>query len=163
MRWLLKLYPPAWQRRYRREMEAHLEVEPAGIRTALDLVAGAVDAWLNPEVIPAAAATEGEQIMITAARCESVAISRADAGRSAGWMIGTALVLTILGVTLDKTMGPHLAIDALLNSAFFIALTVSSRSTFLRPYSRTARNVLIGVGAVAWYAFFLAVGGLALT
>jgi predicted permease len=52
MKWLLNLYPPAWRRRYRRELEAYLELEPATLRTALDLISGAIDARLNSSWIP---------------------------------------------------------------------------------------------------------------
>ena len=52
MKWLLNLYPPAWRRRYRREVEAYLELEPPTLRTALDLIAGAIDARLNQSWIP---------------------------------------------------------------------------------------------------------------
>jgi hypothetical protein len=45
MKWLLKLYPPAWRRRYEAEMAALLEVEKTGRRTFLDLLRGAADAW----------------------------------------------------------------------------------------------------------------------
>ena len=102
MRWLLHLYPPAWRRRYRHEVEAYLETESRRLRTALDLIAGAVDAWLNPKWIPDVAKAGGGQALITASRCGSVAISTADAGRSAAWMIGTTLVLTGLAVGTGK-------------------------------------------------------------
>jgi len=46
MRWVLKLYPPAWRRRYEDEMAALLEEQRAGTRTVLDLVVGAADAWI---------------------------------------------------------------------------------------------------------------------
>jgi hypothetical protein len=156
MNWLLRLYPPAWQRRYRREVAEHLSAEPASLRTAFDLLAGAVDAWTNPNTIPVANEDEGGTEMITASRCQSVDISTADAARSAGWMIGVTLVLTVLATSADKLYGPHIAIEALLYSAFFIALTISSRSTYLRPYSWAARNVIIGLICLGWYAFFFA-------
>src|SRR4026207_1381962 len=47
--WLIRLYPPAWRRRYGRELAELLAARPASFRTAVDLVAGAVDAWLNPQ------------------------------------------------------------------------------------------------------------------
>ena|SRR5690242_8924663 len=46
MRWLLRLYPPAWRRRYEDEMAALLQEQRTGSRTALDLLRGAADAWL---------------------------------------------------------------------------------------------------------------------
>jgi hypothetical protein len=159
MSWLLKLYPPAWQRRYRRELRAHLETEPAKLRTAVDLIAGAIDAWRNPESIPTTAAGQ-EARMITAARCTSADISTADAGRSAAQMIGVTLFLTVVATALDKTVGPHYTIDALLNSAFFIALTISSRSTYLKPYSWAAKSSMIALMCLGWYAFFLAVSAI---
>jgi hypothetical protein len=46
MKWLLKLYPPAWRQRYEAEMAALLEEERAGTRTVVDLIRGATDAWI---------------------------------------------------------------------------------------------------------------------
>lgn len=155
MSWLLALYPPAWKRRYRREVEAHLRSEPAKLRTAVDLIAGAIDAWRNPDSIPDTT-TAPETDMITASRCSSIDISARDAGYSAAWMIGVTLALTVVATLLLKTLGPHPASQALLHSAFFIALTISSRTTYLKPYSWAARNTMIGLICVGWYAFFLA-------
>lgn len=156
MSWLLTLYPPAWKRRYRQEVETHLRSEPASLRTAVDLIAGAIDAWRNPDAIPSAP-RDPETDMITASRCSSIDISARDAGYSAGLMIGVTLLLTVLATVLNRTVGPHVAIDALLHSAFFIALTISSRATYLKPYSWAARNTMIALVCAAWYAFFLTV------
>jgi hypothetical protein len=49
-RWLLRLYPEAWQERYGEELETLLAERPAGILTSLDLVRGAADAQLHPEL-----------------------------------------------------------------------------------------------------------------
>jgi hypothetical protein len=46
MKWLLKLYPPAWRRRYEAEMAALLEDQKTGARTSVDLIRGAADAWV---------------------------------------------------------------------------------------------------------------------
>jgi hypothetical protein len=46
MKWLLRLYPPAWRRRYEAEMAVLLEEQRAGTRGAWDLVRGAADAWI---------------------------------------------------------------------------------------------------------------------
>jgi hypothetical protein len=45
LKWLLKIYPPAWRRRYEEEMAALLEEHRAGQRSVLDLLRGAADAW----------------------------------------------------------------------------------------------------------------------
>ena len=66
MTWLIRLYPPAWRRRYGRELAELLAAQPASFRTAVDLVAGAVDAWLNPQLSTAvtAASAKGAGAMV---------------------------------------------------------------------------------------------------
>jgi hypothetical protein len=44
--WMLRLYPPAWRRRYDAEMAALLEQHESSFATVLDLGRGAVDAWM---------------------------------------------------------------------------------------------------------------------
>jgi hypothetical protein len=46
---LLRLYPPAWRRRYEDEVRLVLDEAPIGGRGRLDLVRGALDAWIHPE------------------------------------------------------------------------------------------------------------------
>jgi hypothetical protein len=45
---LLRLYPAAWRARYGDEMTALLEERRLGPRDRLDLIRGALDAWLRP-------------------------------------------------------------------------------------------------------------------
>ena len=60
MTWLVKLYPPAWRRRYGRELAELIATEPASFGMAIDLIAAAVDAWLNPQSSTAAAAADAK-------------------------------------------------------------------------------------------------------
>jgi hypothetical protein len=54
---LIRLYPTAWRRRYAVEVLAMLEQRSVGSRDRLDLVRGALDAWLHePSRVPAFAA-----------------------------------------------------------------------------------------------------------
>jgi hypothetical protein len=55
MRWLLRLYPRDWRRRYGAEMEAFLAEARPGPRDVLDLLRGALDARLHPQCRPARA------------------------------------------------------------------------------------------------------------
>ena len=48
VKWLLRLYPSAWRQRYQEEMQALLELHTITAATALDLLFGALDAWLDP-------------------------------------------------------------------------------------------------------------------
>ena len=60
MTWLIRLYPPAWRRRYGRELAELIATQPASFGTAVDLVAGAIDAWLNPQSSTAATAADAK-------------------------------------------------------------------------------------------------------
>ena len=50
MRWLLRLYPAAWRQRYGEEFLSLLETERHGLRLYVDVVLGAIDAWLRPQL-----------------------------------------------------------------------------------------------------------------
>ena len=50
---LLRLYPEAWQARYGAEFADLLEARPPALRDRLDIVAGAIDARLHPQVVGA--------------------------------------------------------------------------------------------------------------
>ena len=138
-------------------MRDHLATEKFSLRTTLDLLAGAVDARLNPGWIPKTPQTGDVRTMITASRNEPTEVLWENAQRSGAWMLGTAAVLTTIGVALDKLDGDHILFTALIYSSFFIALMISTRHTFLRPYSRAARVALMAAGSVACYAFFVTV------
>ena len=47
MRWLVRLYPPAWRRRYEAEFLEVLEARGLSRAVAFDVARGAVDAWLR--------------------------------------------------------------------------------------------------------------------
>jgi hypothetical protein len=67
---LLQLYPGAWRSRYGAEMEALLEDRRPGFRERVDLVRGAIDAWLHPVVpsrVPAGSALLGGGVWTVAA------------------------------------------------------------------------------------------------
>jgi putative oligomerization/nucleic acid binding protein/FtsH-like protein len=49
-RTLLRLYPPRWRQRYEEEVGALLDDEPLSVGLVFDLVAGAFDANLHPEL-----------------------------------------------------------------------------------------------------------------
>jgi hypothetical protein len=48
---LLRLYPPAWRERYGAELASILEAQPPTLGDRLDLVRGAFDAHLHPELV----------------------------------------------------------------------------------------------------------------
>lgn len=67
---LLRLYPGVWRARYGDEMEALLDEGRPTLRERLDLVRGALDAWLHPPTpsrVPAIAALIGGGLWTVAA------------------------------------------------------------------------------------------------
>ena len=50
MSWLVRLYPAAWRRRYGDELETVLAAQAPSLLQALDVLRGALDAWLHPEL-----------------------------------------------------------------------------------------------------------------
>lgn len=51
---MLSLHPKAWRERYGEEVADLVASRPARLRTVLDLVSGAADAWLHHRRIPRA-------------------------------------------------------------------------------------------------------------
>jgi hypothetical protein len=51
---MLSLYPKAWRERYGEEVADLVASRPARVRTVLDLVSGAADAWLHHRRVPGA-------------------------------------------------------------------------------------------------------------
>lgn len=59
---MISLYPRSWRHRYGDEMRAVLDARPGGRADRLDLLRGALDAWLHPatpSMVPAVAALIG--------------------------------------------------------------------------------------------------------
>jgi hypothetical protein len=50
--WLLRLYPANWRRRYGEEFAALVESQPRSLRVVVDVLLGAFDAWLRPQLGP---------------------------------------------------------------------------------------------------------------
>ena len=147
---LIRLYPRAWRDRYGPEMRELLAAGKPSLRTYADLIAGAVDARLNPQWNPAERAgnTEGANQMVKAFRCAPAGVSLADQGRSVGWMLGGTLALTLFGVFLRQQLGPNSLSEGLLYSAFPASLMLSSECTYLKRYSPAARTVMSVGGAI---------------
>lgn len=147
---LLWLYPRRWRLRYGDEMAAMLEAERLTPRSLTDLIAGAIDARLNPQLTAARvpAVPKGTTMTTRLFRCAPEGVSSADQWRSAGWMLGGTLALTLFGMALRLRIGPNALSEALLYSAFPAALMLSNECTWFRPYSRAARLTMSLGGAL---------------
>lgn len=140
-----------------------LDEEPRSLRLSVDLMAGAVDAWMHPQWTPEAQ-EEGDEEMATNTACVYGRTSYAPhrAKISAAWMLGICLVSVMVGLALSSVFGDSLYTETIFNSAFFIALLVSNfEGRDPRPYTGVARLVILSAGSASIYGFFLVVSMLA--
>jgi hypothetical protein len=147
---LIRLYPRAWRQRYGHEMRQMLAEQKPSLRTFSDLIAGAVDARINPQLKPVDTAgnAEGAKQMVKAIRCAPAGVSIADQWRSATWMIGGSAVLTLFGILLKQQIGSNSLSEGLLYAAFPASLMLSSECTYFKRYSTAARTVMSVGGAI---------------
>jgi hypothetical protein len=164
MTWLLKLYPPGWRRRYGAELSELVAAQSFSIGSAIDLLAGAVDAWLHPELITAADPnSEGEPMMVArlmqlqCAGC-SPDITASDRRKSAAMNIGGTIVLVVPWLWAVRQFHGNGYVMALAPMTYILPYLLGLRYTSLHGRSRRAQAVLIaGLGA-ALVAFLLVVG-----
>ena len=151
MTWLIRLYPPAWRRRYGRELAELIATQPASFGTAIDLVAGAIDAWLNPQSSTAtpAADSKGAGAMVSKMlqlRCagHGPKVSAVDSRKAATVMIGgtLALVLALIWPMVRYGSDPYL--ESLLSVSWLVPVLFSQRYTSLKGRPGRVQAVLIG-------------------
>lgn len=161
MTWLIRLYPPAWQRRYGRELADLLATQPPSMRTAIDLLAGAADAWLNPQSSTAAMAhAQGDGTMIAKSlqlrrAGDGPGYTKADAFKAAAVMIGGTLVLVLLLTWAIGRYGKNDFLEALLAASWLFPFLYSQRYTELKGRSGRVQAALIGGPAVILLAIVL--------
>jgi hypothetical protein len=151
--WLIRLYPPAWRRRYGPELEELLAAEPVSFRTAVDLVAGAADAWINPQSSTAATAVDSKgDVMVPKMlrlRCAGHGpdYTRGDAVKAAGVTIGGTLVLMLGLMWARARFGENPYLESLLLVSWLLPFLFSQRYTDLKGRSGRVQALLIGVPA----------------
>ncbi len=124
---LVRLYPPAWRARYGREFEALLNERPPTARDVLDIVVGAVDARLSPQV----AAAPGLSTALSARLAGAAAIV-------GGLLLSVSTALAGLNRN-DADYGPPII-------AALALILLSLPGTYMRRY---ARPIALGLGAGA--------------
>ncbi len=151
MTWLIRLYPPAWRRRYGRELAERLATQPASFRTAIELVAGAVDAWLNPQssTVAMTADPKGEGALIAKMlKLRDIGngstYTREEALKAAGVMIGGTLAPVLALTWAMSRYEKNDYLTALLTVSWILPLLFSQRYTDLKGHSGRVQAVLIG-------------------
>jgi hypothetical protein len=140
---LLNLYPAAWQERYRAEMMDLLAEHPPTWRDRLDLVLGALDARLNPQVRDRSASTG-----LDLPGPRSLAISAGALVGGALWIAGglvlnTAPFSSADGYRQSEGAAVIFSLAALVGALAAIALAGSSRPLRRRGVAMLAMAPLI--------------------
>jgi hypothetical protein len=164
MTWLLALYPPRWRRRYGDELRTLIGAQPFSLRAVIDLIAGAIDAWFEPQKIPNAT-QEGETMIGTMMKLGCAGsgerVTRQDARKSLAVNLGGTLLLTALWMTLHIRLGDRTYVDAFSAMAFLVPYLFSLRYTSLKGRSLRTQSIFIGgmiltltliLGTAGWIA-----------
>lgn len=157
MTWLLALYPPRWRRRYGDELRALIGAQPFSLHAMIDLIAGAIDAWLEPQKIPMQPAAAGGDtnydkgvtmigsMMKLGCAASGGRVTREDARKSAAVNLGGTLLLTALWTTMHiRRIGDRNYVDAFSAMAFLVPYLFSLRYTSLKGRSLRTQSVFIG-------------------
>ena len=163
MSWLIRLYPPAWRRRYGPELAELLAAQPVSFRTATDLVAGAVDAWLNPQSSTVAVAADPKREEAMVAKMLKLRYTGsgsdytgADALKAAAVTIGGTLAMVLALTWGMARYGKNDYLEAFLAVSWLMPFLFSQRYTELKGRSGRVQAVLIGGPAAIVIAIVLA-------
>jgi hypothetical protein len=146
---LLRLYPPGWRARYGEEFLATLERRSLRIHDVVDVLFGALDAWLSMDVrnVTASriAAREGGMMSVkppVLCRRESVSVTPRDALVGATVMLVGAFVFKTLARASTATfpMASHVLTDL----AFLGPFTLSMPFWLMKGQPWKAQTVIVG-------------------
>jgi len=127
---LIALYPTAWRARYELELRALLEARPPSFRDRVDLVRGALDARLHPQLLDGRAAD----------------VDMAPEGRAPGLAaVAGGLTWLVLSVVVGLAAGDRMDVD--LTSLFWLALFLMTISLIGPLPAVRARQIRRGLAA----------------
>ena len=163
MTWLIRLYPPAWRRRYGPELAELIATQPASFGMAIDLVAAAVDAWINPQSSTAAGSTDekGPGAMIAKMlqlKCAGYGphVTKADNLKAAVVVLGGSLSAALAYTWGTARYGKEPYLDSLFLVSWLVFFAFSQHYTTLKGRPALVQAVLIGGQATVVIAIALA-------
>ena len=146
---LLLLYPPRWRARYGDEFVAILEHRSLGIRDVVDILFGALDAWLSADLRSVAAArTTSHDGGLMSLKSLLVCEPRPTAVTPRDGLIGAAVMLA--GSFLFKTLARAstgafpVASHVLADLAFLGPFTLSMPFWLMKGQPWKAQTVIVG-------------------
>jgi len=149
--WLIKLYPRRFRRRYGAELADLIASQPFSVRTTVDLIAGAIDAWIHPQLLTALPATpnaQGETTMIARLmrfECAGYGtpVTPADVKKSLAITLVGTIVLLLGWWWIKQTVGGNSYLTALSINSFYFPYLFSLRYTSLKGRSASVQWTFI--------------------
>lgn len=158
---LLRFYPRAWRQRYGEELLELLGEGRLGAQQTVDVISGAIDAWLSADVRRATGVARnagGSMMLKSMIECERgrMRASARDAGIGAAVMMVASLVLTYAGAAARQSGWP-LAGEVLTSIGFPVALMLSLPFWLMKGQPWRAQVVIVGgtialLAAIGWLA-----------
>ena len=154
MRWLVRLYPKAWRERYGEEFSEVLAGQHASVGLIVDVLGGALDARLHPQVH--VRSTTGKGDVMTADMMKRCAMGGPKGSvKQMLVLAGSYLVLTFVYVRLSKAFHGSTAVEAMGYSLFALMMLVYLQMSYLRRRSVAAQALFIGgFGAFIYLAMW---------
>lgn len=148
---LLRLYPRPWRERYGAEFLATFEPGPLHPQQVIDVVAGAIDAWLSSEIRRATrtsrVAPEGGGLIVLKSimACERrrARFTTRDSLIGAAVMLGAVLLLTLAGVAARRS-GWSATGEVFTSLAFPASLILSMPFWLMKGQPWRAQVVIVG-------------------
>lgn len=149
---MVRLYPRAWQARYGEEFVEVIGSRRLSAQQIIDILAGAVDAWMSPTVRASvrghATSGSGGATMIQELKMKCATATprytKKDAMISAGVLIAVTLLMSIAG-TQAKRSGYGELSQMVLGLAFPVSVLVSMPFALTKGQSWRAQAVFIGI------------------
>jgi hypothetical protein len=154
---LLHLYPRAWRERYGDEFLELVTDRPLNVGQVIDIVSGAIDAHLSSDIRAMASRGHVTHIQGGTAVMEALKqscihdrqaiLSKRDAWTGAGVMVGGSILMSVLGIVLNRA-GFDTFGEAVKAAAFPVSMLLSMPFTFVKGKSWKAQGVLVGIPLV---------------
>ncbi len=166
MTWLLHLYPARWRKRYGEEFRAVLANQRASAGLFFDVLAGAVDAHLHPQIQQSDSThIQGDDAMTVAMlrRCAfgGPKLSPSDRRVARRVMILSALTIAALEIGLAKIYRGATPVQALIYWSAPALAFIYEQTAYLRKRSWPTQAFILGGGLLGMYVFMLAVCAIA--
>jgi hypothetical protein len=158
---LVRLYPRAWRARYGEEFAEVLGDRGLTVQQTIDILAGAVDAWISPSVHAAARGSatgngKGGSAMIQALRMKcstrTARYTTRDSLISAGVLLGATIVMAVAGAAARRRGHDDLGMF-LLSVAFPASVILSMPFALLKGQSRRSQVFFVLVPLAILAAF----------